>query len=157
MLKDSGQRREFESGAVRDMGAGKGRCDLMPLDVLSKLMTKRDDAYLDAVFYQHLNSFQSMGDVKYIYDLILILLTEFDEDTALLSVARQFELGAEKYSDNNWRKGIPSHVYLDSAIRHYIKLRANWSDEDHLGAVFWNLLCCIWTCENLPELNTYHN
>ena len=30
MIKDSGNRRTFESGAVRDMQAGKGRMDLLP-------------------------------------------------------------------------------------------------------------------------------
>ena len=31
MIKDSGNRTEFDSGAVRDIQSGKGRCDLMPL------------------------------------------------------------------------------------------------------------------------------
>lgn len=35
MIKDSGDRTEFETGAVRDMREGKGRCDLMPLDVVA--------------------------------------------------------------------------------------------------------------------------
>ncbi|NPV89290.1 MAG: hypothetical protein HPY50_00760 [Firmicutes bacterium] len=30
MIKDSGDRHQFESGAVRDMQEGKGRCDLLP-------------------------------------------------------------------------------------------------------------------------------
>ena len=30
MIKDSGQRTEFETGAVRDMHEGKGRMDLLP-------------------------------------------------------------------------------------------------------------------------------
>lgn len=30
MIKDSGNRREFDSGAVRDIAEGKGRCDLLP-------------------------------------------------------------------------------------------------------------------------------
>ena len=30
MIKDSGDRTEFESGAVRDMHEGKGRMDLLP-------------------------------------------------------------------------------------------------------------------------------
>ena len=30
MIKDSGNRREFETGAVRDMPEGKGRMDLLP-------------------------------------------------------------------------------------------------------------------------------
>ena len=31
MIKDSGDRTEFESGAVRDSAEGKGRCDLVPI------------------------------------------------------------------------------------------------------------------------------
>lgn len=31
MILDSGNRREFDSGAVRDIQEGKGRCDLLPL------------------------------------------------------------------------------------------------------------------------------
>ena len=34
---DSGHRREFESGAVRDMQEGKGRCDLLPACALLRL------------------------------------------------------------------------------------------------------------------------
>lgn len=37
MLKDSGNRREFETGAVRDMQEGKGRCDLLPACALLRL------------------------------------------------------------------------------------------------------------------------
>lgn len=37
MIKDSGDRTEFETGAVRDMHEGKGRCDLLPLDVIGEL------------------------------------------------------------------------------------------------------------------------
>lgn len=38
MIKDSGDRREYETGAVRDMAAGKGRCDLLPLDVAAMML-----------------------------------------------------------------------------------------------------------------------
>ena len=37
MLKDSGERTEFDSGAVRDMHEGKGRFDLLPMCVLLRL------------------------------------------------------------------------------------------------------------------------
>ena len=30
MIKDSGDRTQFDTGAVRDMHAGKGRMDLLP-------------------------------------------------------------------------------------------------------------------------------
>ncbi len=37
MIKDSGDRTEFETGAVRDMSEGKGREDLLPMCVLLRL------------------------------------------------------------------------------------------------------------------------
>ena len=37
MIKDSGERTQFESGAVRDMHEGKGRFDLLPMCVLMRL------------------------------------------------------------------------------------------------------------------------
>ena len=37
MIKDSGERTEFQSGAVRDMHEGKGRFDLLPMCVLLRL------------------------------------------------------------------------------------------------------------------------
>lgn len=37
-LQDSGNRREFDSGAVRDICEGKGRCDLLPLDIVADIM-----------------------------------------------------------------------------------------------------------------------
>lgn len=36
-IKDSGERSEFDSGAVRDMHEGKGRFDLLPMCVLIRL------------------------------------------------------------------------------------------------------------------------
>ena len=37
MIKDSGDRRTFDTGAVRDMGGDKGRCDLLPACALLRL------------------------------------------------------------------------------------------------------------------------
>lgn len=39
MIKDSGERREYATGAVRDMAEGKGRCDLLPLDVAASFIS----------------------------------------------------------------------------------------------------------------------
>lgn len=36
-IKDSGERTQFETGAVRDMHEGKGRFDLLPMCVLMRL------------------------------------------------------------------------------------------------------------------------
>jgi len=37
VIKDSGERTEFTTGAVRDMHAGKGRMDLLPLTAIIEL------------------------------------------------------------------------------------------------------------------------
>ncbi len=37
VIKDSGERTQFASGAVRDMHEGKGRCDLLPMCVMLRL------------------------------------------------------------------------------------------------------------------------
>ena len=37
MIKDSGERTTFESGAVRDMHEGKGRYDLLPWDAIHEV------------------------------------------------------------------------------------------------------------------------
>ena len=37
VIKDSGTRREFETGAVRDIQEGKGRYDLLPWEAIHEL------------------------------------------------------------------------------------------------------------------------
>lgn len=37
IIKDSGERSKFDTGAVRDLGAGKGRFDLVPMATLRAL------------------------------------------------------------------------------------------------------------------------
>jgi hypothetical protein len=118
-LKDSGDRRDFGTGAVRDMGEGKGRTDLLPFHTL-------------------------------------------------LELSKHFEAGAKKYEAENWRKGIPLRVYLDSALRHLFKFALGMRDERHDLAALWNVACLIETrhmidrgilpdaLANLPEWYTPH-
>lgn len=98
MLKDSGTRDEFATGAVRDGEKGKGRFDLIPYHALERL-------------------------------------------------AQHFERGAAKYSPRNWEKGIPTHRYADSAMRHLAKYIGGHRDEDHLAAAAWNV-CCLMATEH---------
>jgi hypothetical protein len=101
-LPDSGTRREFDTGSVRDAQEGKGRFDLIPYWPLFKL-------------------------------------------------ALHFENGAKKYGDNNWRKGQPLKVFLDSAGRHWAKLNDGWEDEDHAAALVWNVMAYQWTKHEIEE------
>ena len=138
-IKDSGDRTLFDTGAVRDMREGKGRCDLMPLEVLREYFT-------DAVF-GYIANFMQDHDTDELHNC---LLTFADSayggcpHTMFLEVAKHFEEGAKKYGENNWQKGIPVHCYIDSAVRHYLKWLRGDKDEPHDRAFVWNLMCCIW-------------
>lgn len=157
-ILDSGERREFESGAVRDIQEGKGRCDLMPLEIVADLLgdrTEKNDSY-DKVLYG-ISLFCKYGSYDYLYNALAYFGNEYFADLAdmCLKVAVHFEEGAKKYGENNWQKGIPVRCYIDSAVRHYLKYLRGDIDEYHDRACAWNLMCAIWTCRNMPRLNDY--
>lgn len=139
-ILDSGTRREFGTGAVRDIAEGKGRCDLIPLDAVG-------DRTLASI-----EEFKRTGDILHLQ--IALYASEFypEKYTLLLEVSKHFEEGAKKYGESNWQKGIPVHCYIDSAVRHYLKHQRGDKDEPHDRAFAWNILCCIWTCVHKPEL-----
>ena len=153
-IKDSGTRREFPTGAVRDMAEGKGRCDLLPLDVVANIMA---DNSLNEQVIQKIERFMQSGESKYLYLALYAFTLEagWNIEDMLLDVAQHFEAGAEKYGEHNWQKGLPVKSYMDSAIRHYLKWVRDDDDEPHDRAVCWNIICAIWTCHHKPELNEY--
>ena len=93
-IKDSGEHRNFPTGARRDKKEGKGRYDLLPFRTIHHL-------------------------------------------------AIHFQKGAAKYEPNNWRRGIPTHEYVDSALRHISQFMIGSEDENHLISAIWNL-CCLY-------------
>lgn len=103
-IKDSGTRREFSSGAVRDINEGKGRCDLLPLDVVGGV-------FEDNVFI-NVNKYIRKGEKRFLVEA----LREFSEKrygdlyTAMLEVSKHYEDGCNKYGERNWEKGIPFTV-----------------------------------------------
>ena len=152
MIQDSGNRREFETGAVRDMAEGKGRCDLLPLDIISDVL------YHDRIIFW-IDMYINTGDVDNIYRIFDTVCHDDDIKifpdtfTMVIEVSKHFEEGCKKYGDRNWQKGIPTHCYIDSAVRHYLKFLRGDDDERHDRAFLWNLLCCLWTVKNKPEMN----
>lgn len=212
-LKDSGNRREFESGAVRDMEEGKGRMDLVPWGVCSDLHSLMHDIFhedyvgfvpdpghekcwieapLSSAYpkilakmgimdfllnpsyadnrpspsnrlYQIKAGFLKMAAIFCLHHWNLMVVPESvdlefleaaaDEIVniafgyAMLEVAKHYEDGARKYSENNWRKGIDPKIYFDSASRHLMKCMAGWTDEPHDRAFLWNCLCGAWECD----------
>ena len=149
-IKDSGERRVFETGAVRDITENKGRCDLMPLDVMAGHM---EDSIL--LFIYQFTTNGNPGHLYRVLDEAPGRLHLGDRHNMYLEVAKHFEEGAKKYGENNWQKGLPLNCYIDSAVRHYLKCLRGDKDEPHDRAFCWNIMCAIWTCKHKPELNDY--
>lgn len=149
ILKDSGERRQFASGAVRDIANGKGRCDLLPLDVIAQMFGEGD------LILQHISSYIRTGKATYLYRAMhSFIQREYNGDKyeALLELSKHMEDGARKYSERNWEKGIPLHAFIDSGVRHYLKYLRGDNDEPHARAFMWNMVCCVWTQKHHPEL-----
>lgn len=145
-INDSGSRREFETGAVRDIDQDKGRCDLLPISVLARI-------YGDEVFGE-IDSYIRKGDIfRLVCAIDAFSVARYgDLSTAMLEVSKHYRDGAEKYTERNWEKGIPLHCYIDSGVRHYLKWLRGDTDEPHDRAFLWNMLSALWTHENKPEM-----
>ena len=159
MIKDSGERREFETGAVRDITEDKGRCDLLPLDAIADLVSVEYETIL-----MQIEDFKRLGDTHHLKQALLKFSTiafNTEDNTGksianmILEVAKHYQEGAKKYAERNWEKGIPTHCYIDSGTRHLLKYIRGDKDERHDRAFVWNLLGCIWTCNHMPEINDY--
>lgn len=152
------EQRKYETGAVRDSREGKGRFDLMPLDVAADVMDCKNEEKqvtellraidifkITSVSYCLVNALTSAADLMY----------GGSREAMLLDVGKLFESGAEKYGERNWEKGIPISSYIDSGVRHLLKYLNGETDEAHDRAFVWNLMCAIWTKTHKPEMDDY--
>jgi len=139
MILDSGERREFKSGAVRDIQEGKGRCDLLPLHEVSGIIFDKgtESEILEMIH----RAIEDKNECELLY--VAKKFSNWYMDgvpNAMLELAVHFEDGAKKYGEYNWQKGIPAHCYLDSAIRHFLKVLRGDVDENHKRAFLWNII-----------------
>lgn len=159
MIKDSGERREFETGAVRDMAEGKGRFDLMPLSEIAYIFSKDDRIHSIILDLSWMLDPESKCLYPFltnaIYNFIAYCKNKDLEDVTLsdvaeymLEVAIHFEEGAKKYGEHNWEKGLPLNSYIDSATRHLMKYVSGMTDERHDRAFIWNLLAYAYTANH---------
>ena len=153
MIHDSGNRREFDTGAVRDTQRGKGRCDLLPLDVVADVM---EDGIILGI-YQYTQTRDEDHIVTAIDTFIGDGFDSYETQAELahwmLEVSIHFEQGASKYRERNWEAGIPLSCYVDSGVRHYLKYLRGDEDERHDRAFLWNMLCLVWTARHKPHMD----
>lgn len=66
----------------------------------------------------------------------------FDAPLAMQGLAKRFELGAKKYSRDNWKKGLPDVEIIDALLRHLSAYQnGEIGDPDggnHVDAILWN-------------------
>lgn len=148
-IKDSGNRREFETGAVRDVDDSKGNTTLLPLEEVAN--------FLDSDVIGYIQDFKESGDIEDLYASIRVFNKNhgWSDAESMLELSKHFAEGAKKYKPNNWKLGIPISSYMDSGIRHYLKVLAGWTDEFHDRSFVWNMMCAIWTMNNKPELDDF--
>lgn len=152
-LPDSGARRQFDSGAVRDIAEGKGRCDLLPLEIIAYVTNNATEEYY---ILRDIGNFMKSGDSSWILRAISNFISvRYDDsfETAILELAKHYEAGAKKYDERNWEKGIPCHCYVDSGVRHLLKYYRGDDDEPHDRAFLWNMFGLLWTMRNIPNMN----
>lgn len=67
---------------------------------------------------------------------------------AMLSLARRYEIGAQRFGDRNWERGQPLSRLLSSMRRHAHQIGYDFS-EDHAGAVLWNAAAFVTMVERM--------
>ena len=72
---------------------------------------------------------------------------------AMERLAATYAEGAAKYSDHNFRKGIPYSVMANHALRHIYRWLAGEDGEDHLAHAACGLFGLIEFEETRPELD----
>lgn len=148
-ILDSGNRREYGTGAVRDVNETKGRMDLVPLDIAGIVMN--DPVLID------INDYVRSGNRDYLVQVIRDFSDACYENiyTALIEVSKHYSDGCKKYGPRNWEKGLPLSCYIDSAVRHYVKFKRGDKDEPHDRAFLWNLFGVLWTQENKSDTELF--
>lgn len=77
MIKDSGERTEFGTGAVRDMHSGKGRMDLLPWEALVEVSKHCEERALDQEIKKQIVENDRAFDMDKESSILWMLHTQF--------------------------------------------------------------------------------
>lgn len=154
-IKDSGEMRTFNDlGCHRDASTGKGRMDLIPLMYAALLV---DEKEIEEPVFAEVYLFTRDYDINHIAKALKIGIDRLPQFKnlydAMLQVSHLYQGGAEKYGECNWTRAMPLEVLIDSGLRHYCKAMGDieMDQEPHHRGFVWNMLCLMWTAENIPD------
>lgn len=77
MIKDSGERTRFDTGAVRDMHTGKGRMDLLPWEALVEVSKHCEEGALDQEIKKQIVENDRAFDMDKESSILWMLHTQF--------------------------------------------------------------------------------
>lgn len=143
IVTDSGLRESYNTGAVRDITAGKSRVDLIHHTFISLCQAVQGSLSNTSglgVLQIDMDTFDGQAEA-----LASLLKHRNNVYEALLELGDRLAGGAEKYGERNWEKGIPNERYIESFKRHYCQFMAGVDDgENHYAACLFNLMGLIY-------------
>lgn len=151
-IKDSGERTDFSNGAVREIREENGRCDLLPLKQVAMLF---DNDYIVKTALEGIDDYIYNGKKDgIIFAMKSFCKVEYGDSIPemILTVSHHYKDALSKYPERNWEKGLPTHSFVDSGVRHLLKIARGDKDEPHNNAFVWNMLGILWNDEHHPEL-----
>lgn len=151
-IKDSGNRTDFANGAVREIREDNGRCDLLPLKQVAMLF---DDDIIVKTALEGIDDYIYNGKKDGIISALKVFCKMECRDSMpemILTVSHHYKDALSKYPERNWEKGLPTHSFVDSGVRHLLKIARGDKDEPHNNAFVWNMLGILWNDEHHPEL-----
>ena len=159
--KDSGKRVVFDTGAQRDDARNKPSFSKRTLQEYEDFGNENKKLFLESNKsdkpYAHFNidSYPAPHTGKdesvdfFLGEHSMLYYTKDGEVEIRKSLVSKLLLnrleallqrGAEKYTPDNWQKGLPLDVCFDSAMRHIVQWRFSDTSEDHLTAAICNLM-----------------
>lgn len=151
-IKDSGNRTDFANGAVREIREENGRCDLLPLKQVAMLF---ENDYIVKTALEGIDDYIYNGKKDGIISALKSFCKVKYRDSIpemILAVSHHYKDALSKYPERNWEKGLPTHSFVDSGVRHLLKIARGDQDEPHNNAFVWNMLGILWNDEHHPEL-----
>ena len=93
--------------------------------------------------------------LRYNKDKLKWSLVDF---SSLEDMVRVLEMGAKKYSKDNWKKGMPVSEVIESMLRHtFSLLSGEINDKEsrlpHIGHIQCNAMFIAYILKNKPEFN----
>lgn len=149
--------------ALRTDKTGKGRYDLIPKEMVTKVLKLfAIDQDIDTYAFTHnyiLNSAFNRDYAATILGMIAMYGIENVNDIDVKDISRvqlrknfvnmlqdlaiHYEKGAKVYGENNW-KGLDKRSFTESGLRHMLQWLNGETDENHYISAIWNYACAIW-------------